>query len=358
MLEGSVRVAKVGHHLRLVNEADPVPVEEGFEEPEFVDPEQDLLGTLAGGTPPRDHLIRYCIIASVVVHVALFLLMSRSAELRTAKPFLKNGEKVTQVRLIEPPPEPKKPEPPPKQASAVSDRNHTAPKEKKPMIPVRPTPPLGHPVPPEKRIASLAPPKAPDELIKPRKPKEEKEKKEVHKKPPAGEKPLTTARPSTKPQREPRRKPVPRKPALDLRPTPAEIATGLGPPPKGASSFFPDGNADEIVVDINTREFEFASYLLILKRKIQGVWVYPAAAAKNGIGGALTLEFSIARSGQLVNVTLLDSSGHTVLDESALNAIKQAAPYVPFPERMKAKRLRIRANFIYVTNNMFRRSIM
>lgn len=358
MLEGSVRVAKVGHHLRVVNETDPDPVEEVFEEPEFVDPEQDLLGNLAGGRPPRDQLIKFCIVASLVVHVALFLLMSRSAELRTAKPLLKTGEKVTQVRLIEPPPEPKKPEPPPKQASAISDRNHTALKEKKPMIPVRPTPPLGHVVPPEKRIASLAPPMAPDELLKPRKPQEEKEKKEVHKKPQPREKPMTTARPRTTPQPEPRRKPAPRKPALDLTPTPAEIATGLGPPPSGATDFFPNGDPDEIVVDINTREFEFSSYLLGLKRKIEGVWVYPPAAAKNGIGGALTLEFSIARSGQLMNVRLLDSSGHTVLDESALNAIKNAAPYIPFPERMKAKRLRIRANFIYVTNNMFRRSIM
>jgi len=37
-----------------------------------------------------------------------------------------------------------------------------------------------------------------------------------------------------------------------------------------------------------------------------------------------------------------------------MKAVKTAAPYYPFPERMRAKRLRIRANFIYVTGGFFR----
>lgn len=355
MLEGSVRVVKVGQHLRLVNDMDPVPEEEFSTEPEYVEPDSYIRGTgFAGGTPPRDRLIKYCIIASLIAHAAAFVLLSRSAELYPAKPLLKPGEKVTQVRLIEPPPEAKKPEPPPEKFSAVTDRNHTAPKDKKPLAPPKPTAPLGRPVPPEKRIAALAPPMAPEDVLKPRKPQEE-QKKEIDKKPPTRERLLTEPRSRTTPLREPQKKPTPKEPSLDLRPTPAEIARGLAPPSAGSPDFFPDGDAEEIVVDINTREFEFSSYLLGLKRKIEGVWVYPPVAAKNGIGGALTLEFSIARSGQLVDVNLLDSSGNPLLDGAALNAIKNAAPYIPFPERMRAKRLRIRANFIYVTNNVFRR---
>ena len=85
--------------------------------------------------------------------------------------------------------------------------------------------------------------------------------------------------------------------------------------------------------------------------------MYPTAAASSGIGGSLSVEFSIAKNGELVYVNLLDSSGHTILDESAIKAIKSAAPYYPFPPRLHAKRLRIRANFIYVTSN-FLRNIM
>jgi len=94
-----------------------------------------------------------------------------------------------------------------------------------------------------------------------------------------------------------------------------------------------------------------------LKQKIQGVWVYPSVAAKSGLGGALAVEFAISKDGELLYVNLLDSSGHAILDESAIKAIRTAAPYFPFPERMKAKRLKIRANFIYITGNYFR-SIM
>jgi protein TonB len=114
---------------------------------------------------------------------------------------------------------------------------------------------------------------------------------------------------------------------------------------------------EEAVVDINTREDRFFSYLMHLKQKIQGVWVYPQVAARSGLGGSLTVEFSIAKTGDLIAVNLLDSSGHAILDESAMKAIKTAAPYHPFPERLKAQRLRIRANFIYVTSSFFR-SIM
>ena len=62
---------------------------------------------------------------------------------------------------------------------------------------------------------------------------------------------------------------------------------------------------EEAVVDINTREDKFFSYMLQLKRKIQGVWVYPASAAQSGLGGSLALEFSIAKNGDLLYVNLL-----------------------------------------------------
>jgi TonB family protein len=141
---------------------------------------------------------------------------------------------------------------------------------------------------------------------------------------------------------------------VDLAPTPQEVAQGLSRP--GANQdLYPDGDPDEVVVDINTREDKFFSYLSYLKQKIQRVWIYPTEAARSGIGGSLTVEFAIAHDGRLLYANLLDSSGHTTLDQSAIRAIQSAAPYYPFPPRMKSKRLRIRANFIYVTGNYFRR---
>lgn len=214
-------------------------------------------------------------------------------------------------------------------------------------------PPLGK-IEPQKKMASLAPPVAPEHFTKPKeepKPKKKEEKTEELK-----EDKTKAARhkPTEQPEPRPKRRDQ-RNGQVDLRPTPQDIAKGFSA--AGAPDFFPDGDVEEAVVDINTREDRFFSYLMHLKRKIQGVWIYPSVAARSGLGGSLTVEFSIAKTGDLLDVRLLDSSGHAILDESAMKAIKSAAPYHAFPPRLRAQRLRIRANFVYVTSSFYR-SIM
>ncbi len=302
----------------------------------------------------KDKILKYCIVASCVLHIVLFTALPHMAGLAPTQSLLKPGEKVTPVRLVEPPAEEKKPEPPPLQASAISDRDHTALRERIPKAPPSPTPPLPRMEPVQQQMASLPPPMAPHDLVKP---KEETPPKEDNNKPSAVEKPAPKnhVKHTNPADQHAKQKSLPN-PKPDLRPTMQDMARGLSAP-GGSPDFFPEGDIDEAVLDINTRDDRFVPYLLHLKRKIQGVWVYPSVAARSGLGGSLTVEFSIARTGELLGVNLLDSSGHTVLDESAMRAIKDAAPYFPFPDRMRAKRLRIKANFIYVTSNYFR-SIM
>lgn len=302
-----------------------------------------------------DRLFKYCFVVALVLHFSLIAVIPYFQNLAQPSPLLKQGEKVTQVRLVEPQESEKPPEPPPKEASAISDRDHTAPKEKIPKIPPTPKAPIGRMDARDQRMASLAPPATPEDLIKPKKESQEKEAlEEEPKKKNNLEKSVNI---NKKPDRDtPNDQPRPatqRRKNIDLRPTPQEMAKGLSQAP-GPSDFFPDGDVEEAVVDINTREDKFYSYMLHLKKKIEGVWVYPSTAAKSGLGGSLAVEFSIAKDGQLLYVNLLDSSGHTILDESALRAIKSAAPYFPFPPRLQAKRLKIRANFIYITSNYLR----
>jgi periplasmic protein TonB len=304
-------------------------------------------------TDHKDKILKYCIVVSCVLHVALFTALPHMAGLAPTNSLLKPGERVTPVRLVEPPAEEKKPEPPPLQASAISDRDHTALQERLPKAPPSPRPPLPR-MEPAQKMASLPPPMAPHDLVKP---KEETPPKEDNHKPSAVEKPAPKnhAKHANPADQHAKQKNL-QNPKPDLRPTWQDLARGLSAP-GGSPEFFPEGDIDEAVLDINTRDDRFSSYLLHLKHKIQAVWVYPSVAARSGIGGSLTVEFSIARTGELLGVNLLDSSGQTILDESAMKAIKSAAPYFPFPERMRAKRIRIKANFIYVTSNYFR-SIM
>lgn len=104
-----------------------------------------------------------------------------------------------------------------------------------------------------------------------------------------------------------------------------------------------DGEA----ISLNTKETRYASYFARIKRQIELVWDYPYDAQRKGITGKLTLRFQISRDGNLMNVKLINSSGHNILDEAALQAVKSAAPYYPFPVTIDRETLPIMANFIY-----------
>ncbi|MDQ7781789.1 MAG: energy transducer TonB [Desulfomonilaceae bacterium] len=306
-------------------------------------------------SPENDNALKYCIVASFILHILFFAAITKDVLPGSVKSLAKPKENVTSVRLVTPKEPPKEKEPPPKHASAISDRDHTAKKERLAKMPPGQSAPLGRMVPSQQKLSALKPPPAPEDLLRPKEKEIEEPKRakpdkteEIRQKKRREPQPMTrTARPPPRPRDL-------RNLDVDLRPTPQEIARGLTPH-AGSDDYHPDGDPEEVVVDINTRDNKFFSYLNHLKTKIQGVWVYPSSAARAGIGGTLTIEFVVERSGNLVLVNLLDSSGHAILDESAMRAIKAAAPYFPFPSRLTAKRIRIRANFHYITGDFFRR---
>lgn len=303
-------------------------------------------------TAERERLLKYCVVASLILHFLVFVVVPRMSALQQNNNGLRPGEQRIAVRPVTFPDPPKKQEPPPEKASAISDRNHTAEKERIPKpVPSRQRSPLFKNVAPQQQIAALKPPAAPEDIEKERqekKPEAKKPKPEQHK---TGRK--SPEKPPVQVSRLHKNKNI-KNMDVDLRPTTKEMQTAFNPG-GGSPDFFPEGEVEEAVVDMNSREDRFFSYLEGLKRKIEAVWVYPQHAARSGIGGTLMLEFVIAKNGKLEALNLLDSSGHEILDQSALNAIKTAAPYNPFPPSVRAKRLRIRANFIYVTSDFFKR---
>ncbi len=340
----------------------------------IVNEEYDSLDTdtLANLRDQRSHAtgegnnkaLRYCVIASVALHLAFFAAIPMLTRFVPAKSFLNPGDQITPVRLVEVPSLEKKQEPPPQMASAISDRDHTAEKQRLPKVLPDPRPPLGKMEPVPQRLAALPPPVAPEDFIKPKEEKSQKDEKSQQEDKDKKEEKPDNADAAQKAHKKPHnaiKEPSPHRASkrdlitrhIDLRPTPTDIGRGLSAS-HGNPDFYPEGTPDEPIIDINTREVNFFSYLQHLKQKIQAVWIYPAVAARAGIGGSLLLEFSVSKEGQLLGVTLLDSSGHTVLDESAKQAIKSAAPFFPFPPRLTAKRIRIRANFVYITGNSLR----
>ena len=104
---------------------------------------------------------------------------------------------------------------------------------------------------------------------------------------------------------------------------------------------------DDEAVSLDTTETKYASYFARIKHQIERTWTYPHEAAQMGIKGELTLKFKISKDGNLLGVRLIDGSGHDVLDFAAIKAVKEAAPYYPFPVTIQKNKISILATFVY-----------
>jgi protein TonB len=98
-----------------------------------------------------------------------------------------------------------------------------------------------------------------------------------------------------------------------------------------------DDNPRELVTSVDTRESVVAGYLDSWKRKIEttGIRYFPEQSVLSELTGSPTLEVTINASGQLHEVIVRRSSGSKVLDQAALNILRRAAPFDPFPEAIR-----------------------
>jgi len=74
-----------------------------------------------------------------------------------------------------------------------------------------------------------------------------------------------------------------------------------------------------------------ALYLDAWRRKIEkiGNLNYPEKAKRNGIFGSLSLKVSINKDGTVNDISVRRSSGHKILDDSAIRIVRLAAPFAP-----------------------------
>ena len=107
----------------------------------------------------------------------------------------------------------------------------------------------------------------------------------------------------------------------------------------------------------STQKARDALYLDNWRKKVEAVGNlnYPPQATEQGIYGNLRLLVSLRSDGSIVDVRILSSSGHQVLDESAIRIVHLAAPFAPFPEdlRNEADLLDIIRTWQFRRNNSF-----
>lgn len=74
-----------------------------------------------------------------------------------------------------------------------------------------------------------------------------------------------------------------------------------------------------------------ADYAASVKSKIQAAKEFPQVSRRLGETGTATVNFTLASNGELTLVSISASSGFDRLDNSALDAVRNAAPFDPIP---------------------------
>ncbi len=111
-----------------------------------------------------------------------------------------------------------------------------------------------------------------------------------------------------------------------------------------SSMLIHDDDPRQLVISADTRDSVVAPYLDNWKRRIEAVGqeYFPELGELDGLTGSPTLEVSIEASGQLSEVIIRQSSGSTLLDRAALDILRRASPFEPFPPEISAEYDRLR----------------
>ena len=141
---------------------------------------------------------------------------------------------------------------------------------------------------------------------------------------------------------------------------------GVHAPGKGPLPFLSQADIDEFArkgmpakkpgdesVTLDTDEFKFMSYNRWLKIKVESVLRYPELAALSGLQGTLYIQFNIMKDGSLGDLELLRSSGYKILDDEALRAIRNSAPFQPLPDGWKMDHYTIRAAVLFYLSGAY-----
>jgi periplasmic protein TonB len=93
---------------------------------------------------------------------------------------------------------------------------------------------------------------------------------------------------------------------------------------------------DELWITPDTRAATLAPYLDSWRRKVERVGTinYPTAARHLGVRASPVIEVGIASDGKLDRAVIRTTSGYPELDQAALEILKLAAPFDPFPPEL------------------------
>ncbi|HEX5132758.1 MAG TPA: energy transducer TonB [Candidatus Krumholzibacteria bacterium] len=121
--------------------------------------------------------------------------------------------------------------------------------------------------------------------------------------------------------------------------------------PDETEEFDNEGSASATIggISLSTTDWDFAPYLLDLKRRIKQKWIPPIAFTTLGaVHGYTWVKFRIYPDGNMEDLGIVETEGHDSLHRSSVNAIKGAAPFRPLPKGFPDDYLEITFGFYYL----------
>jgi hypothetical protein len=101
-------------------------------------------------------------------------------------------------------------------------------------------------------------------------------------------------------------------------------------------------------ISFNTYNWNFAPYMLALKKRVErNIFPPPAFTYMGIISGETLLRFKIYPNGELRDLTLITYDGHETLMQTSLRAIEISAPFAVLPSDFPEEYLEVTAKFHY-----------
>jgi protein TonB len=88
-------------------------------------------------------------------------------------------------------------------------------------------------------------------------------------------------------------------------------------------------------------------YLAELQRAISRNRYYPKKARRNKLEGKVTVTFVLRKDGRLTSIGLARGSGHSALDEAALQTLRRLGRFKPIPDAIGRSQWKLRIPINY-----------
>jgi TonB family protein len=106
-------------------------------------------------------------------------------------------------------------------------------------------------------------------------------------------------------------------------------------------------------LSFNTYDWDFAPYMVAMKRAIENHLFPPYAFTHMGlISGTNTVRFTVMSDGHIGGLEILGSDAHFSLDRTSVRAIESSVPFLPLPRDFPEEHLEVTAHFSYVIHGM------